>query len=399
MFDPGDPALVANPYPAYARLRSAAPVLYLPELDVWVVSRYVHVTSMLRDPATFSSAIGMSPAFGTGTKPATGVGYRFGGPDVRVLVSMDPPDHLVFRRAVAGVFTPSSVGAVRGRVAKLAEDCVLHLLQQAESGEADFYADVAEPLPVLVLADLFGVPADMHGEFRAWASIMTSDLARGKEEPDQVGRGMAMFRYFATELRKARNDQQQTLLSAIAAAQGQGPTDRELLAFCAFLLVAGLETTTSLLTNLLAAMFEFPSVQAQLRAEPKLINDAVEEGLRYDTPIQVLWRGTTEPVDLGGKRIPAQARVMMLFGSANRDEQQFSQPDKFVLGRADNTHVGFGSGPHYCLGARLARLEVAAALRALLDATSWVEPAGDQVRMDSVVLRGLTGQPIRVSPR
>jgi cytochrome P450 len=397
-FDPSDPALVDNPYPTYARLRREAPVLYLPGHDVWIVSRYADVTSVLRDPATFSSAVGMSPDFGAGTGAATGIGYRFGGPDVRVLISMDPPDHLVFRRAVAGLFTPSSVAAAHGRAHALAAECVADLVRNAGSGQADFCADVAGPLPVLMLADLFGVPAAMRGEFRAWASVMSADLSRGGQ-PDDVGRGMAMFRYFDSELRKARNQPQRTLFGAIAAAQGKGPTHRELLAFCAFLLAAGLETTTNLLTNLLAALFEFPAVQERLRERPELIDDAVEEALRYDTSIQGLWRGTTRPVELGGQHIPASARMMVLFGSANRDERQFADPGRFLLGRDGNPHVGFGAGPHYCLGARLARLEVAAALRALLAATSWIEPAGDPERIDSVVLRGLTRQPVRVHPR
>lgn len=398
-FVPGDPALVENPYPIYTRLRREAPVLHVPDPDMWVVSRYADVVRVLRDPASFSSAIGMSPGFASGTGAATGLGYRFGGPDVRVLVSMDPPDHLVFRRAVAGLFGPSSVTAARERVIALARECVQDLLRQARSGVADFYAHVAAPLPVLVLADLFGVPPSMRQEFREWASIMTSDLGRGKETADDVGRGMAMFRYFAAELHKARHSPRRTLFSAIAAARGQGPTDRELLAFCAFLLVAGLETTTNLLTNLLAALFACPDVHERLRAEPALIEDAVEEILRYDTSIQGLWRGTTGPVELGGQHIPANARIMVLFGSANRDERRFPEPDRFLLGRNDNDHLGFSAGPHYCVGARLARLEVTAVMRALLAATDWIYPAGDPVRLDSVVLRGLIRQPVRICPR
>lgn len=399
LFVPADPALLENPYPVYARLRREAPVLHLSDPDVWLVSRYEDVVRVLRDPGAFSSAIGMSPGFAPSASAATGMGYRFGGPDVRVLISMDPPDHLLFRRAVAGLFGPSSVAAARERVMALAQERVQDLLRHSGSGPADFYAHVAAPLPVLVLADLFGVPPAMRHEFREWASIMTSDLGRGKEQPDDVGRGMAMFRYFASELRRAGHSSRRTLFSSVAAARGQGPTDRELLAFCAFLLAAGLETTTNLLTNLLSALFAFPDVHKRLRAEPALIEDAVEEILRYDTSIQGLWRGTTEPVELGGQRIPAAARIMVLFGSANRDERQFTEPDRFLLGRSDNTHLGFSAGPHYCLGARLARLEVTAAVRALLAATEWIEPAGAPVRLNSVVLRGLIRQPVHVRPR
>ena len=415
LFVPDDPALVENPYPVYARLRRDAPVLHVPAQDMWLVSRHEDALRVLRDPATFSSAVGMSPDFAAGTSTTstaststtstTGMGYRFGGPDVRVLISMDPPDHLVFRRAVAGLFGPSSVAAVRDRVEALAQECVKDLLRHSASGQADFFAHVAEPLPVLVLADLFGVPPQMRHEFLEWASIMASDLGQSKEQADDVGRGMAMFRYFASELRKASelgeagHSQRRTLFTAVAAARGQGPTDRELLAFCAFLLAAGLETTTNLLTNLLSALFAFPDVHKRLRAEPALIEDAVEEILRYDTSVQGLWRGTTGPVELAGQRIPANARIMVLFGSANRDERRFTEPDRFLLGREGNDHLGFSAGPHYCLGARLARLEVAAATRALLAATEWIDPAGDPVRLASVVLRGLIRQPVHVRPR
>lgn len=405
LFVPEDPALVENPYPVYARLRREAPVLHVPAPDMWLVSRHEDAVRVLRDPATFSSAIGMSPDFAPGTGAVgaaaapTGMGYRFGGPDVRVLISMDPPDHLPFRRAVAGLFGPSSIAAVRERVIALGQECVQDLLRHCAAGPVDFYAHVAAPLPVLVLADLFGVPPAMRHEFREWASIMTSDLGQSKEQADDVGRGMAMFRYFTSELREARHSPRRTLFSAVAAARGQGPTDRELLAFCAFLLAAGLETTTNLLTNLLSALFAFPDVHRRLRAEPALIEDAVEEILRYDTSIQGLWRGTTGPVELGGQHIPANARIMVLFGSANRDERQFTEPDRFLLGRKDNDHLGFSAGPHYCLGARLARLEVAATMRALLAATEWIDPAGDPVRLSSVVLRGLIRQPVHVRPR
>lgn len=395
-FDPRDPAVVDDPYPAYARLRSEAPVALLPGYGIWVVSRYADVTRVLREPRTFSSRVGMSRDF-LGA-PGTGIDYRVGARDVRVLIATDPPEHQVFRQAVAGTFAPAAIGAVRDRVVALARGRVAELVHRNESGRADFFADVAEPLPVLILADLLGVPAEMHDDFRAWSTTITADLEQG-HRPAALGRGIEMFRYFSGQLRRRSPGARGTLLDSIASARGAGVTEHELLAFCAFLLVAGIETTTNLLTNLLAALLRFPEQQRRLREHPELVGSAIEEGLRYDTPVQALWRGSTRPVELAGQRIPAGARILVSFGSANRDERKFAEPDRFLIDRPRNDHLGFGAGPHYCLGARLARLEVSAALTELLAATRWIEAAGPVRRTPSLILRGLVRQPVRLEPR
>lgn len=398
-FDPHDPALIADPHPLYARLRDADPVHYLPGHDLWMVTRYEDAARILREPAVFSSRIGMSPEFATPSSAGTGVDYRFGGPGVRVLVATDPPDHQVFRRAVAGAFTPSAVRALCDSIAELAAGCVRDLVEHGQDGVADFYAHVAEPLPVLALAGLFGIPQEMHGEFRSWATVMTSDLDRTGPGTRALGRGMDMFRFFSRQLRKPPDAGRPTLFDSVIAARQAGVSDRELLAFCAFLLVAGVETTTNLLTNLVAALIRFPAVAQQLRDSPGLVPAAVEEGLRYETPLQILWRGTTRPAELRGRAIPAGARIMVAFGSANRDEREFSEPDQFRLDRDPNPHLGLGFGPHFCLGAHLARLEVASVLRELLAVTMDMEIAGDPVRTSSIVLRGFTSLPVRVQAR
>jgi len=394
-FDLRDPALVAEPGPAYARLRALGPVHYLPVHDLWMITRYEEALQVLRDPAVFSSKLGMSFDLARPGATNAGIDYRFGGPDVRVLVATDPPEHQVFRHAVAGMFTRASVQAAGERIAERARSCVRDLLQCSAQGTADFYEHVAAPLPVLVLADLFGIPEDMDREFRTWATLMTSDLDT-ESAPTTVGRGLDMFRYFSRQLKQQPQPDRPTVFDSVVSARGADVSDRELLAFCAFLLVAGIETTTNLLTNLLAALIAFPNAFEELRSSPELLPAAIEEGLRYETPLQVLWRGTTQPTELGGCRIPAGARVMVSFGSANRDEREFVTPDVFRLDRDPNLHLGFGSGPHYCLGARLARLEVASVMRELLDSTTEIEISGQPVRTNSIVLRGFTKLPIRV---
>lgn len=392
-----DPSLIADPAPTYAWLRAMGPAHYLPRHDLWIVTRYQEAVKVLREPDVFSSALGMSSDLARPGSVNVGVDYRFGGPDVRVLIATDPPDHQVFRHAVAGMFTRASVEAASERVAQRARTCVQDLLEHAARGTADFYAQVAEPLPALVLADLFGMPEDMHDRFRAWVTLMTADLDSGPAQA-AVGRGLDMFRYFSKQLKHPPQIGRRTVFDSLVSARDVHVTDRELLAFCAFLLVAGIETTTNLLTNLLAALMAFPGAFRQLRASPELLPAAVEEGLRYETPVQVLWRGTTQPAELGGRRIPAGARVMVAFGSANRDEREFITPDIFRLDRDPNPHLGFGSGPHFCLGARLARLEVTSVLRELLAATTDIELASQPVRTTNIVLRGFTKLPVRVRP-
>ncbi|WP_018680556.1 cytochrome P450 [Actinokineospora enzanensis] len=399
LFDPLDQATLADPYPAYRRLRDEDPVAYLPDYDMWMVTRYEDATRVARDPAAFSSKIGMSPDFERREGPSTGVNYRIGGPKVRVLIATDPPEHQVFRRAVAKAFSPGSVGALKQRIAEIARDRVGALLDHRADGTSDFFSTVAEPAPVSVLAELLGVPEHMHERFRGWSTVITTDLDQVDGLPDGVGRGMDMFRYFSNQLRNAGAGERPTLFDAIGSAGEAGVSTHELLAFCAFLLVAGIETTTNLLTNLMGALLRFPDVQQRLREHPELIPGAVDEAIRYDTPVQALWRGTTGPVRLGERDLPADARVLVVWGSANRDERKFPRPDLFVPERSPNEHVGFGAGPHYCLGARLAVAEVTAVLSELLARTSRIEPAGEPTRTHSLVLRGMTDLPVRAVPR
>ncbi len=396
-FDLRQRGLIDDPWPIYTWLRNLGPVHYLPRHDLWIVTRYQEAVTVLREPAVLSSKLGMSFDLARPGTVNAGFDYRFGGPNVRVLVATDPPEHQVFRHAVAGVFSRASVENISERIAQRARSCVRDLLEHAAHGTADFYRQVAAPLPVLVLAELFGMPEDLHGKFRAWATLMTADLDNGAG-PTAVGRGLDMFRYFSEQLKSPPGLGRPTVFDSVRSARGADVSEHELLAFCAFLLVAGIETTTNLLTNLLAALIAFPAAFRQLRASPELLPAAIEEGLRYESPLQVLWRGTTEPTELGGHRLPAGARIMVAFGSANRDEREFTTPDVFRLDRDPNPHLGFGAGPHYCLGARLARLEVTSVLRELLATTADLELAGPITRTNSIVLRGCTKLPVRIRP-
>jgi cytochrome P450 len=396
MFDPQDSAVIADPYPHYARLRREAPLLWLPSYDMWVVSRYSDVVAILRDNETFSSRLGVSADFGRPGQGQTGVHFRVGAPGIRVLIALDPPDHTVFRRAVSGAFSSRGIARLVQRVNALAQERVQCLLDRANAGDADFYRDVAEPLPVLVLAELLGLPAELREDVRQWARVLTADLGNAEEGVSGLGRGLEMLRYFRKEVARRRGRPEESLLSVLADSRAHGITDHEIIAFCTFLVVAGVETTTNQLTNLMDVFVRQPDVQKRLRAHPGLIPSVVDEGLRYDPPVQAFWRSATRDAVVAGESVPVGARIFVLFASANRDEDHFPDADTFVVDRQPNDHVGFGHGAHYCLGARLARLEIETVLRELCHATAMIEGRGDSVRTRSVTLRGFTRQGVSV---
>lgn len=396
-FDPERPATVADPYPEYRWLREQAPVSYVPDHELWLVTRHRDVMEVLHNPHRFSSQLGMGAVHSL--RAPRSVDYRIGAPGVRVLIATDPPEHTRLRRAVNAPFRRSAINARTPRIQQLARELVATLLANAEQGRADIYHDLAAPLPVLVLADLLGVPPQMRDDFRGWASVITDDLETTTPASSALGRGYDMFRYFHAEIRRRRTEPTDDLFSVVAATDAAGLSDHEVMAFCAFLLVAGIETTTNLFTNLIATLVDRPELQQRLWSEPALAEHVVEEALRFDTSVQGLWRATAADDELGGVALPAGARLLILFGSANRDEQVFSDPDTFDPERTPNPHLAFGSGHHRCLGATLAKVELVAALEALVHATGGLAPRGPFVRRKSLVLRGFSAQPVTVWPR
>lgn len=395
MFDPQDPEVLADPYPHYARLRREAPVLWLPDYDIWLVSRHRDVIEVLRDPQTYSSRLGHAAEPG---KKESGIRYRIGAPGVRILLAMDPPDHTVFRRAVRDGFTGRRIAQLGAAIEDVARKQIGCLLERSRAGDADFCRDVAGPVPTLVLGELFGLPEQMRPALFDWAQTVVADLDVTISGGDQLGRGLEMLRYFYREVKRRRDGSGTELLDVLANGHQHGLGEREVLSFCGFLVVAGVETTTNQLTNLLDVLVSQPSVQDRLRADPALIPAAVQESIRYDGSVQGLWRSTTRAVTLGGQELPAGARMFILYGSANRDDQYVADPDSFLLDRACADHVGFGHGIHYCLGARLARLEIEIVLRELLAATENIQAHGPSKRHASVALRGFSRQGVRALP-
>ena len=386
--NPFDPAFLDNPYPAYARLREADPV-HRESTGSWMLTRYDHVVSALRDQARFSSAP-----------------LNMGAPGFKFLIGSDPPDHTTLRRLVNRPFHPAAIAALEPRVRSIAAELVDDLLAMAdkEGGEADLVAHLAFPLPVIVIAELLGIPPERRDDFKRWSDAMIGGLSPDADREKQGVAAMEMFAYFNDVIAERRERPGDDLISLLVS--GTEPlSNQELLMFCMLLLVAGNETTTNLLSNLTLVLLHRDDVQAALRdaSRPTAIRDAIEETLRYDAPVQALWRHTTTDIDVGGTKVPEGSRVNVVYASANRDASHYERADEFVLDRFAGVpvpdHVGFGTGIHQCLGAPLARLEARVAIDTLLSRTRSLAPSSDPGdRIHNVIVRGMKRLPVVVEP-
>ena len=394
-----NPYLAANrrdPYPSYARVRAAGG-LYRSPLGLFVASRYEDVVALLRDPR-FSSNRRRAGPFRL---------MRFmnrGAPDFlnlidRNLLNIDPPDHTRIRGLVNKAFTPRRVAALRGRVEAIVE---AQLDAVAKAGEFELVRDLAHPLPVIVIAELLGVPASDRERFRHWSNGVVQIL-----DPLTAERGLAraveaaaaLAEYFRGMLRLRRAEPQGDLLSGMLEAEQDGRVldEGDLISLSTLLLAAGHETTTNLISNAVLALLRFPDQAERLRAEPGLMPSAVEEFLRFDSPVQLTDRVASEDMLLGGQLVPRGRQVVALLGAANHDPAQFAAPEQLDVGRADNRHLAFSLGPHFCLGAPLARLEAEVAIGALLRRFPNLRGDASAVAYRaSVLLRGPVALPLRV---
>lgn len=370
------PDVVMNPHPAFARLREQDPVHWSERHRAWVLTRYDDVSAAFRDlrlssdrasPLAHASASGAD-----GKDPVVSVLSRW-------MVFRDPPDHTRMRRALRAAFTPTAIGELRPIVERVVDELVDDL-----SDEFDFVADFAVPLPALVIAELLGIPPEDHGQFRSWSEDLAT-LVFASGLPDRHLRGRkalsALSGYLGDQLARRRAEQRSDLLGLLATAQAAGElTAEEAVANAVLLLFAGHETTTGLLANGLAVLLAHQDELARLRANRALIGSAVDEMLRYEGLSKLMPRWAVQEVEVRGRRIAPGCLVYLVQAAANRDPAQFADPDRLDLARDPNPHVGFGYGPHYCLGGALARLETATALSRLLDRWPRIELARDQPR-------------------
>ena len=344
-----------NPFPWYRHMRETQPVYYNPQYNYWQVFRYEDVQRVLSDYTSFSS------------------GFGGGDPLSSSLISMDPPRHRQLRNLVTQAFTPRSVARLSERITTI----VNQLLDQVTANEAtattptaaatkhmDIIDDLAYPLPVIVIAEMLGIPQEDRSRFKVW-----SDAAVGMGNSEEGDSQAEMGAYFLNMIAQRSQERKDDLISALLDAQidGQHLNQLELLGFCVLLLVAGNETTTNLIGNALLCFDEHPEVMEQLRSAPELIPGAIEEVLRYRSPVQYMYRRAIANVTIRDQQIQPGQMVLARIGSANRDEAQFPDPDNFDIRRTPNRHIAFGHGIHFCLGAPLARLEARIALTILLE--------------------------------
>ena len=339
-----------NPFPWYRLMRERQPVYYAPEFKSWFIARYSDVQRVIDDATLFSSqqAIRARP-------PATGERIAL------TLLWADPPRHRQLRSLIGQAFTPRTIAGLEPRIAQIVH---AHLDAVEHEGMMDCIKDLANPLPIIVIAELLGVPIEDRQRFKHWSDIIVSPQRTQKKQA-VIEMNAYFLRIVEQRRREARND----LISALLTAQidGMHLSDAEILSFCRLLLVAGHETSTNLIGNALLTFDEQPEVMEELRADPSLIPGAIEEVIRYRTPIQRLRRAATVDTEIAGQRIKAGSIVSPLLGSANRDEEQFAKPERFDIHRVPNRHLGFGHGIHFCIGAPLARLETRIALEILLN--------------------------------
>jgi pimeloyl-[acyl-carrier protein] synthase len=398
-FNPYLPEVHQDPYPLYHRLRATDPV-HRSSLGFWVLTRHADVLAVLRDPH-----MSRDP------RRSERVELLRSSPRVEELLAaeeaapsmlfVDPPDHTRLRALVNKAFTPAAVERLRPRVEAIVAG---QLDRVAGAGAADVVEDLAYPLPVTVICELFGVPEADRARVRAWSRelvrLLDPLVASDALERALLAR-LELRGYLRGLIAERRPHPAGDLLSALIAAEDQGHqlTEAELVSMCVLLLIAGHETTVNLIANGTLALLGHPEAAARLRADPGLAGSAVEELLRYDSPVQFTSRHATADLDIGGHRVRAGETVIAVLGAANRDLALFADPDRLDLSRTPNRHLAFGGGIHFCLGAPLARMEARIAIPALLARLPGLELGpGQPVRRDTVTLRGLASLPVTFQP-
>ena len=387
-FNPYSYEFHEDPFPVYRALRDHAPCFHNPDLDFWALSRYDDVLAALHDPNTYCSRYGISLEQDNA---------------LPMLLTTDPPDHTELRRIVSRAFTPRRVTDLEPAVRALSREFLDELLAK---GEGDLVADYAARLPMDVIARMLGVPRADEEQLRVWTNAL---LDRDEGVPDVTPAGIAaathLYKYFCDFVAERRaglsdGNSPDDLTTALCAA-GTGADaldDQQVVGFLFLLIIAGNETTTKLLANCLLALQRSPDERRKVVGDPGRIPDAVEEILRHEGSTQLMARVLTRPVDLHGEHMPGGARVLLLLGSANRDERVWDRPDEFDIDRVSSVqHVGFGHGIHVCLGAALARLEMRVSLEEIFAAMPEYEIDERRcTRVHSGNVRGWATVPIRV---
>jgi cytochrome P450 len=396
LFNPFLPEVHQDPYPHYQRLRETEPI-HQPFPGAWMLSRHRDVVPLLRNPSV-SSDRRKSPMYELFLQSLPDPDRIRDIPPS--MLFLDPPDHTRLRGLVNKAFTARVVESIRPRVHEIVEGI---LTEVADRGSLDVVADLAYPIPVTVICDLFGVPQDDRKQVKEWSLdlIYTLDpLVAGDRLEKAAEAGMAFREYLRGLIAERRAAAPgEDFISALTRTEEEGEqlTDEEIVSMCTLLLIAGHETTSGLIGNGMLALGRHPDAMRELHDDPSIIKTAVEELLRFDAPVQLTGRLVLEPIEIDGKPIEAGNDVITLIGGANRDPDAFPEPDKLDLRRGANHHVAFGGGIHFCLGAPLARLEGQIAIGELVSRFPSLEiDTEGAVLRDTVTLRGLTALPASV---
>ncbi len=362
-----------NPFPWYRQMRETNPVSYSQEYGSWSVFRYNDVQKVLTDYSLFSSQY---------------MGEQ--QPIAMSIINTDPPRHRQLRSLVTQAFTPRRIAQLEPRITQIVNE-LLDTVQPG--GKMDVVDDLSYPLPVIVIAEMLGIPPERREQFKHWSDELIGESSTPGYNPQ-----MEMGRYFYQMIEERRREPKNDLISALIEAQidGEHLDMMELLGFCILLLVAGNETTTTLLGNALLAFTDYPEAMEELRARPELLPDAIEEVLRYLSPVKSMYRMALKDTELGGKQIKEGDFITAWIGSADRDEEQFPNADRFDIHRSPNRHLAFGHGIHFCLGAPLARLEAKVALGIMLERLPHIQRVRDIPLQpsSSYILQGVKHLPI-----
>lgn len=389
LVNPFSPEHADNPYPAFAELRACAPLLYHQELGFWIATSAEAVRTVLATPDDFMSAKGIGPVRNEVIHRPT-------------MLTRDPPDHTRLRSLVNQAFTPRRIAGLEGRLCQIVSELLDAGLAQ---GRFDLVKDFADPLPGAVISALLSIEPERRADMERWSGDIVKSVAgfgnqHNRERTRQSYREFDA--YFENKIEQRRRHRHNDLLGELVVAQEEhgALSSVEITSFCMLLFIAGTETTTNLITNATMALLAHPEQERNFRAEPSLIASLIEETLRYDPPVQGMFRTTRREVERFGVRIGPDQKVLALIAAGNRDPSVFPDPDRFDLLRTPNPHTAFGQGIHYCLGASLARLEARLALGALFRRTSAIrrDAAGEAQRLSTQIVRGMVRYPVILSP-
>lgn len=390
-----------DPYPFYAYLLEQKPLCYVEERWAWVASRYEDVNRILKDPLFVREYRNAVPQHLQQELPqASPEWIPVNDMLNNWMLLRDAPAHTRLRGLVSHAFTPRTMDRLKPKIRSIAE----HLADRmAEEPQPDLIASFAFPLPVIVIAELLGVPPEDRDLFKDWSHTFAKVLESTDQSPEFAKQALRATEdisdYFRRLIAERKTAPQEDMISELVAAQEQADalTDQELIATCVLLLVAGHETTVNLIGNSVLALLNHPDQYAQLLEHPELTASAVEEVLRFESPVQMTGRLASADYEIGGQVIRQGDFVNVMLGAANRDPSQFEQPNRFDIGRSPNRHLAFASGPHFCLGAPLARIEGEIALAVLLERFPQMRLADDKLNWrPNILFRGLSSMSLQL---